>query len=59
MCQWQNAARRTVPSDDLPADAMIDSVRRKNWEVQHSVTMDSMYNKFTTGAWQEINNKPW
>lgn len=36
-----------------------DSGRRQNWEVQHSVTMDSMYNKLTTGAWQEINNKPW
>ena len=55
------AERRTwtIPPDDLPADAVIDSGRRQNWEVQHSVTMDSMYNKLTTGAWQEINNKPW
>lgn len=36
-----------------------DSGRRQNWEIQHSVTMDSMYSKLTTGAWQEINNKPW
>ena len=36
-------------------DAVIDSGRRQNWEVQHSVTMDSNYNKLTTGAWQEMN----
>ena len=36
-------------------DAVIDSGRRQSWEVQHSVTMDSMYNKLTTGAWQEMN----
>ena len=36
-----------------------DSGRRQNCEIQHSVTMDSMYSKLTTGAWQEINNKPW
>ena len=34
---------------------MIDSGRRQNWEVQHSVTMDSNYNKLSTGAWQEMN----
>lgn len=38
----------TIPPDDLPADAVIDSGRRQDWEVQHSVTMDSMYNKLTT-----------
>ena len=31
-------------------DAVIDSGRRQNWEVQHSVTRDSMYNNLTTGA---------
>ena len=34
---------------------MIDSGRRQNWEVQFSATKDSMYNKLTTGAWQEMN----
>ena len=44
------AERRTwtIPPDDLPADAVIDSGRRQDWEVQHSVTMDSMYNQMTT-----------
>ena len=44
------AERRTwpIPPDDLPADAVFDSGRRQNWEIQHPVTMDSMYNKLTT-----------
>ena len=43
----------------IPSDAVIDSGRRQNWEVQHSVTMDSMYNKLTTGTWHDVNDKPW
>ena len=54
------AERRTwtIPPDDLLADAVIDSGRRQDWEVQKPVTIDSKYNIMTTGAWQEINNKP-
>jgi hypothetical protein len=55
------AERRTwpIPPDDLPADAMIDSGRRQNWEVQHSVTIDLMYNNLTTDTGHDVNNKPW
>jgi hypothetical protein len=55
------AERRTwtIPPDDLPADAVIDSGRRQNWEAQHSVTIDSMYNILTAGTWHEVNDKPW
>jgi hypothetical protein len=49
----------TIPPDDLPADAMIDSGRRQNWEVQHSVTIDLMYNNLTTDTGHDVNNKPW
>jgi hypothetical protein len=42
------ASRINEPYHDLPADAVIDSGRRQDWKVQHSVTMDSMYNKLTT-----------
>lgn len=52
-CTW------TIPPDDLPADAMIDSGRRQNWEVQHSVTIDLMYNNLTTDTGHDVNNKPW
>lgn len=55
------AERRTwtIPPDDLPVDAVIDSSRRWNWEVRHSVTIDSMYNNLTTGTWHDVNDKPW
>ena len=40
------AERRTwtIPPDDLPKDAVIDFGRRQNWEVQHAVTIELMYN---------------
>ena len=49
----------SIPPDDLPADVMIDSGRRQNWEVQHSVTIDLMYNNLTTDTGHDVNNKPW
>ena len=48
----------TIPPDDLPADAVMDSGRRQNWEVQHSVTIDLMYNNLTTDTGHDVNNKP-
>ena len=41
-----DAERRTwtIPPDDLPKDAVIDFGRRQNWEVQHAVTIELMYN---------------
>ena len=49
----------TIPPDDLPADAVIDSGRRQNWEVQHPVTIDSRYNNLTTDTGHDVNDKPW
>ena len=48
----------TIPPDDLPADAVIDSGMRQDWEVQHSVTIDLMYNNLTTDTWHDVNDKP-
>ena len=55
------AERRTwtIPPDDLPADVVIDSGRRQDWEVQNSVAIDSKYNNLTTGTWHDVNDKPW
>lgn len=55
------AERRTwtIPPDDLPADAVIDSGRRQDWEVQNSVAIDSKCNNLTTGTWHDVNDKPW
>ena len=54
------AERRTwtIPPDDLPADAVIDSGRRQDWEVQNPVTIDSKHNNLTTGTWHDVNDKP-
>lgn len=49
----------TIPPDDLPADAVIDSGMRQDWEVKHSVTIDLMYNNLTTDTWHDVNDKPW